>query len=200
MFNENISARKKFLRREINLRLKTLSQEDRVKFSRAVTAKFLASTVYKNSEVIMAYLSTAEEIQLNEFISTALDDGKILAVPFIERREMQAVRLPNLDTLEVGAYKILTVKRDIRKIIDAEKIDCVITPGLAFDAEYNRLGKGGGYYDKFLSRAVNAKKIALAYDCQLVEKVPVAPHYLKVDAVITPTKILEGEVKVGIGN
>ena len=200
MSNENISALKKILRREINLRLKTLSQEDRVNFSRAVTAKFLASTVYKNSEVIMAYLSTAEEIQLNEFISTALDDGKILAVPFIERREMQAVRLPNLDTLEVGAYKILTVKRDIRKIIDAEKIDCVITPGLAFDAEYNRLGKGGGYYDKFLSRAVNAKKIALAYDCQLVEKVPVAPHYLKVDAVITPTKILEGEVKVGIGN
>ena len=200
MSNENISALKKILRREINLRLKTLSQEDRVKFSRAVTAKFLASTVYKNSEVIMAYLSTAEEIQLNEFISTALDDGKILAVPFIERREMQAVRLPNLDALEVGAYKILTVKRDIRKIIDAEKIDCVITPGLAFDAKCNRLGKGGGYYDKFLSRAVNAKKIALAYDCQLVEKVPVAPHDLKVDAVITPTKILEGEVKVGIGD
>ena len=200
MFNENISALKKILRREINLRLKTLSQEDRVNFSREVTAKFLASTVYKNSEVIMAYLSTAEEIQLNEFISTALDDGKILAVPFIERREMQAVHLPSLDALEVGAYKILTVKRDIRKIIDAEKIDCVITPGLAFDAKCNRLGKGGGYYDKFLSRAVNAKKIALAYDCQLVEKVPVAPHDLKVDAVITPTKILEGEVKVGIGD
>lgn len=200
MSNENISARKKFLRREINLRLKTLSQEERVKFSRAVVEKFLASTVYKNSAVIMAYLSTAEEIQLNEFISTALDDGKILAVPFIERREMQAVRLPNLDALEVGAYKILTVKRDIRKIIDAEKIDCVITPGLAFDAEYNRLGKGGGYYDKFLSRAVNAKKIALAYDCQLVEKVPIEPNDLKVDAVITPTKILEGEFKVGIGN
>ena len=200
MSNENISALKKILRREINLRLKTLSQEDRVNFSREVTAKFLASTVYKNSEVIMAYLSTAEEIQLNEFISTALDDGKILAVPFIERREMQAVRLPNLDALEVGTYKILTVKRDIRKIIDAEKIDCVITPGLAFDAKCNRLGKGGGYYDKFLSRAVNAKKIALAYDCQLVEKVPVAPHDLKVDAVITPTKILEGEVKVGIGD
>ena len=200
MSNENISALKKILRREINLRLKTLSQEDRVNFSREVTAKFLASTVYKNSEVIMAYLSTAEEIQLNEFISTALDDGKILAVPFIERREMQAVHLPSLDALEVGAYKILTVKRDIRKIIDAEKIDCVITPGLAFDAKCNRLGKGGGYYDKFLSRAVNAKKIALAYDCQLVEKVPVAPHDLKVDAVITPTKILEGEVKVGIGD
>ena len=70
----------------------------------------------------------------------------------------------------------------------------MITPGLAFDDNFSRLGKGGGYYDKFLSRAVNAKKIALAYDCQLVEKVPIEPHDLKVDAVITPTKILEGGI------
>lgn len=200
MFDENILTLKKKLRREINSRLKTLSQEERVKFSRAVVEKFLASTVYKNSTVIMAYLSTAEEIQLNEFILIALQAGKILAVPFIEGHEMQAVRLPNLDALEIGAYKILTVKRDFRQFIDAEKIDCVIMPGLAFDANGNRLGKGGGYYDKFFSRAVNAKKIALAYDCQLVEKVPIEPHDLKVDAVITPTKILEGGFKIGIGN
>ncbi len=194
MSDENISARKKILRQEINSRLKTLSQEERVQFSRVVVEKFLASTIYKNSAVIMAYLSTAEEIQLNEFISIALKDGKILAVPFIEGHEMKAVCLPSLDALEVGAYKILTVKRDVRQFIDAEKIDCVITPGLAFDDNFSRLGKGGGYYDKFLSRAVNAKKIALAYDCQLVEKVPIEPHDLKVDAVITPTKILEGGI------
>ena len=200
MFDENIIAKKKILRQEINLRLKNLTPEDRVKFSRAVVEKFLASTLYKNAAVIMVYLSTAEEIQLNEFIATALEQKKILAVPLIEGREILSVRLTNLEALEVGVYKILTVKRDVRKFIDAEKIDCVITPGLAFDADCNRLGKGGGYYDKFLDRAVKAKRIALAYDCQLVEKVPVEPHDLKVDAVITPTKIWEGEVKVGIGN
>ena len=102
---------------------------------------------------------------------------------------MYAALLPNLDALEVGAYGISTVKSDVRKIIDVTEIDCVITPGFAFDIYKNRLGKGGGFYDKFLSSAVNAKKVALAYDFQIVDKVPVEPHDWTVDVIITPTKI-----------
>ena len=64
-----------------------------------------------------------------------------------------------------------------------------MTPGLAFDAKGNRLGKGGGFYDKFLNRAVNAVKIALAFDEQIVENVPIEPHDVKVDFILTPTKI-----------
>ena len=189
MIDEKITEQKKILRREIKLRLKNLSQDERIKFSRVAVEKFLSHSIYKNSTVIMAYLSTIDEIQLHEFISTSLEQGKILAVPFIEGNEMQAVILPNLDSLEVGAYGILTVKRDVRKFIDAEKIDCVITPGLAFDDNGHRLGKGGGYYDKFLPRAVNTKKVALAYDCQIVEKVPNLPHDSAMNFVITPAKI-----------
>ena len=180
---------KKLLRREISARLKNLSVEKCVSLSRVVVEKFLAHPIYKNSKVIMAYLSTAEEIQLQEFLSIALADKKILAVPFLEGREMYAALLPSIDALEVGAYGILTVKSDVRKIIDSAQIDCVITPGLAFDAEGHRLGKGGGYYDKFLSRAVNAKKVALAYDFQIVDKVPIETHDVTVDFIITPTKI-----------
>lgn len=183
--DKNISAQKKFLRREISARLANLSVEDRVKLSRAAVEKFLAHSIYQNSKVIMAYLSMPEEIQLQEFLSIALEDKKILTVPFIDGREMYAAVLPNLDALEVGAYGILTVKSDVRQIIDAEKIDCVITPGLAFDIHGGRLGKGGGFYDKFLSRAVNAKKVALAYDFQIVDKVPIEPHDLTVDFLIT---------------
>ena len=180
---------KKSLRREISARLAKLSVEERVKLSNAAVEKFLAHDIYKSSEVIMAYMSTSEEIQLQEFLSTALADKKILAVPFINGREMYAALLPNLDALEVGAYGISTVKSDVRKIIDVTEIDCVITPGFAFDIYKNRLGKGGGFYDKFLSRAVNAKKVALAYDFQIVDKVPVEPHDWTVDVIITPTKI-----------
>ncbi|MBR5913067.1 MAG: 5-formyltetrahydrofolate cyclo-ligase [Selenomonadaceae bacterium] len=186
--DENISAQKKLLRREMNTRLANLSVEERVNLSRAVVEKFLAHPIYQNSKVIMAYLSTSEEIQLQEFLLIALADKKILAVPFIEGREMYAAMLPSLNELEVGAYGILTVKSDCRKIIDAAKIDGVITPGLAFDVHGGRLGKGGGFYDKFLSRAINAKKVALAYDFQIVDEVPMEPHDLTVDFFITPTK------------
>ena len=188
-----IDAQKKFLRSEINSRLKAMSADERKFLSTAAVEKFLLHPIYKSSKIIMAYSSTALEIQLGEFFLTALSHGKILAVPFIRGREMFAAELSSVDELEIGAYGILTVKNADDKIIDAKKIDCIVTPGLAFDANCNRLGKGGGYYDKFFVNAVNAKKIALAYDCQLVDKVPVEQHDMPVDVVITPTKIFYGD-------
>jgi len=184
---EDIVARKKLLRREMKSRLAKLSSDEKVNLSRAVIQKFLALPVYRDAKIIMAYLSMPDEIQLQEFFTAALADKKILAVPFIAAGEMTAVVLPNLNSLEVGAYGIATVKSDVRKFVDAEKIDCVITPGLAFDKRGHRLGKGGGFYDKFLLRAVNAKKIALAYDCQLVDSVPAESFDVNVDMVLTAT-------------
>ena len=183
-----IDAQKKFLRSEINSRLKAMSVNERKILSTAAVEKFLLHPIYKSSEIIMAYSSTALEIQLGEFFLTALSHGKILAIPFIRGREMFAVELSSADELEIGAYDILTVKNADNKIIDARKIDCIVTPGLAFDANCNRLGKGGGYYDKFFINAINAKKIALAHDCQIVDKVPTERHDIPVDVVITPTK------------
>ena len=183
-----IDAQKKFLRREINSRLKKMSIDERKFFSHATIEKFFATSIYKNSKIVMAYSSMPEEIQLDEFFVKALGHGKILAIPFIKGREMFAAKLSSLDELETGAYGILTVKNAADKFIDAKNFDCIVTPGLAFDCHCNRLGKGGGYYDKFFTNAVNAKKIALAFDCQIVEKVPVASHDIPVDFVITQKK------------
>lgn len=130
-----------------------------------------------------------EEIQLKEFLSIALSQGKTLSIPFIDGKKMFAAKISSLNELEVGAYGILTVKNAADKIVDAKKIDCIVTPGLAFDTKLNRLGKGGGFYDKFFIDAVNAKKVALAYDCQIVEKIPIETYDLPVDIIITPTKI-----------
>ena len=188
---EDIAARKKILRQEIKSRLSKLSPDEKLNLSSAVIQKFLSLPAYKEAKIIMAYLSMPEEIQLHEFFTAAFSDEKILAVPFISADEMAAVELPNMNALEVGSYGILTVKSDVRKFIDAAEIDCVITPGVAFDMQGHRLGRGGGYYDKFLSLAVNAKKISLAYDCQIVNSVPVETFDIPVDAVVTPTKLIQ---------
>lgn len=184
-----ISAQKKILRREINSQLKKLSVDERKIFSQSAVEKFLAHPIYKNSKSITAYSSMPEEIQLNEFLATAIAQGKILSIPFIDGKKMFAAKISSLNELEVGAYGILTVKNAADKIVDAKKIDCIVTPGLAFDTKLNRLGKGGGFYDKFFIDAVNAKKVALAYDCQIVEKIPIETYDLPVDIIITPTKI-----------
>lgn len=189
--DEKIFEQKKLLRKEMRARRKSLSEIERETFSNEIIKKFLAQEIYKTSEVIMAYVSMAEEVQLQKLFVEVFAGKKILAVPLIVGKgKMQAVEVPNFDALQVGDFGILTVRADLRKIIAPEKIDCVIVPGAAFDLNFNRLGLGGGYYDKFLPYAVNAKKIALAYDFQIVDAVPTQPHDFKVDMIISEKRIL----------
>lgn len=177
---------KKILRKEMISRRKNLSVEERKNFSRQIIKKFLATPIYKKSSVIMAYMPMADEVQLQEFFADAFKKKKILAIPFIvERGIIKPVILPNLEVLEVGEFGILTVKKNFREFIDEKKIDCIIVPGAAFDIHGNRLGLGGGYYDRFLKSVENAKKIALAFDFQVTENLPTESHDMSVDLIIT---------------
>lgn len=183
---------KKLLRKEMRARRQSLTEIERATFSDAITEKFLAQEIYLRAEILMAYVSMPEEVQLQKILTAALNCGKILAVPYVVGAgEMVAVELPNLDALEVGAYGISTVRADLLKFIDAKKINCIIVPGAAFDVHKNRLGLGGGFYDKFLLQALNAKKIALAYDFQIVDALPAEPHDFPVDMIITERRILK---------
>ena len=177
---------KKVLRREFLEKRAAISIEERDKISHELIKKFLATEIYRDAKILMAYASMPEEIQLQELFAACFSDKKILAIPLIVGKgEMRAVEVPNFDSLELGAFKILTVKKNLRKFVEPAQIDCIIVPGAAFDKNFNRLGLGGGYYDRFLPQAVKAKKIALAYDFQLVEKLPTEDHDAPLDAVIT---------------
>ena len=192
MIDKEIFEQKKFLRKEMAAKRAEMSKEDRDKLSHEVVQKILSHPVYKNSKTVMAYASMPEEIQLTELFDDAFAAGKTLAIPFIVGRgTMRPVLLPSRDVLEVGDFGILTVRQENRKFVDVKEIDCVIVPGAAFDSQGNRLGKGGGYYDRFLKLAVNAKKIAPAFDFQIVENVPITPSDCGVDVIITPTKIID---------
>ena len=181
-----LNEQKKFLRREFLTRRRAVTIDERDRISRLLVEKFLATEIFSASKVIMAYASTAEEIQLDELFAACFAEGKILAIPLIVGEGvMRAVEVPNFEALEVGAFNILTVKPALRKFIEPAQIDCIIVPGAAFDIHGGRLGLGGGYYDRFLSQAVKAKKIAIAYDFQLVESLPLESHDAKIDMVIT---------------
>lgn len=187
-----LKARKKFLRREFLAKRAAIPIAERDRISHELIKKFLATEIYRTSKILMAYASTPDELQLNELFAACFADKKILAIPLIiGKGEMLAVEVPNFDALEVGEFNILTVKRELRKFIEPAQIDCVIVPGAAFDVHGGRLGMGGGYYDRFLPLAVNAKKIAFAYDFQLVDNLPLEPHDTKINAVLTPNRLFE---------
>ena len=190
-----LRTQKKFLRREFLAKRAAVPFDERDRISHVLIKKFTATEIYRTSKIIMAYASTPEELQLTELFAACFDDGKILAIPLIVGKgEMQAVEVPNFDALEVGAFGIQTVKRELRKIIDPAQIDCVIVPGAAFDVHGGRLGLGGGYYDRFLPLAVNAVKVALAYDFQLVDALPIEVHDAKINAVITTERSICHEI------
>jgi len=181
-----LKAQKKILRREFLAKRAAVSHDERDIISHELIKKFLATEIYRESKVIMAYASTPDELQLNELFVACFDDKKILAIPYIVGKgAIQAVEVPSFDALEIGAFNILTVKSELRNFIEPAQIDCVIIPGAAFDLNGGRLGLGGGYYDRFLPLAVNAKKIALAYDFQLVDSLPTEEHDAKIDMVLT---------------
>lgn len=180
-----MSRLKAELRRKFLSRRAAVPHDERDRISHELIKKFLATEIYREAKIIMAYASTPDELQLNELFAACFAEKKILAIPFIVGRgEMLPVVVPNFDSLELGAFNIPTVRQP-KNFVDPAQIDCVIVPGAAFDLDGGRLGLGGGFYDRFLPRAVHAKKIALAYDFQIVDELPVEIHDAPVDFILT---------------
>ena len=189
-----ISEQKQALRKEMRSRRVSMSKEDRNIASHKIVSNLLNNSIYKSATTIMAYSSMPEEIQLNELFDNAFANDKILAIPLIiGRGTMCPVFLPTVEDLVVGDFGIMTVRQDKRQFVEFDDIDCVIVPGAAFDRNGNRLGLGGGYYDRFLQHVPNAKRVALSFDYQLLETVPAEPHDAKMDIIITESETLTFE-------
>lgn len=186
-----ISEQKKNLRKIMRSKRASMSKEERDNAGHKIITNLIDNPVYKAANIIMAYASMPEEIQLNELFNHAFANDKILAIPLIVGKgTMRPVFLPTVEDLEVGDFGIMTVRQDKRQFVEFEDIDCIIVPGAAFDRQGNRLGLGGGYYDRFLKRAPNPTRIALAFDYQLIESVPNEEHDSKMDIIITETETL----------
>ncbi len=117
-----------------------------------------------------------------------------LIVPYCATKEIVPFVLHALDELEPGFYGIPEPKKTLREQPDRtatlQEIELVLVPGLAFDAKGNRLGRGAGYYDRFLAKLPKSvKTVALAFECQLFESIPVEPHDRKVDYIITEERV-----------
>ena len=183
---EEISGQKNRLRREMLQKRRQLSEEQRERLSRKILEHLYREPVYDRSKTVMAYMSMPDEVQIGPLLEDCLRKGKRPAIPLIVGKgQMEAVLVPSMESLTEGAYGILTVREELRRIVPPEQIDCVIVPGTAFSGTGERLGLGGGFYDRFLRRCPNAHRIALAFSFQLVEKLPTEQHDIKVDQIIT---------------
>lgn len=175
---------KKMLRDLIREKRKMMNYNEKKRFDMRIRKNVLNSSDYKNSKYIFIYVSMKEEIDTIEIIKIALKDKKVIAVPkILNKEEMIAIKINSLDDLKIaGAFGIL---EPVDGLNISEKIDLCIIPGLAFTSKGERLGYGGGYYDRFLSKYKNIKKISLAYSYQLVTDVYSCEYDINIDRIIT---------------
>ena len=169
------------------------SLQDREKLDKIIIDKLINSDIYKNSKNIFIYLGFGSEIDTFNYIDIFMNDGKKIIIPYtdVKNKRMYAIEINNLDGLNKNKFGILE-PIDVSNIFNKEDIELVIVPGVAFDRSGNRIGYGGGYYDKFFSEMKkDIQTIALAYDIQIIDKIHSEEHDKKVNNIITEKEFIK---------
>ena len=183
---KDLQAEKKALRSKIIAARRKLTDNYRQRASNRMMTVFCALPDFKEPRKVLCYASMADEVQIRPLMEKWLSLGVTVALPHITGKgQMEAVSFTDFDSLVEGEYGILTPDLEKGEIIPPDELDLIIVPGIAFDTRGERLGKGGGFYDAYLARATKAKRIALAFSCQLVAKIPMEAHDVLVHKIIT---------------
>ena len=163
-------------------------QGERAEKSRLIKHKFFGLEEFKRAKCVMFYVSLPEEVDTSEMIGEALEMGKRVCVPITleDSRSIIASEIDGGSVLEKGPYGIGQPKETDLKAVPLEDIDLVAVPGVAFDCCNVRLGRGHGYYDRFLKLLPKGTPtIGLAFDFQVVDNLPKDSHDVPVSRTIT---------------
>ena len=189
-----IDRKKKELRQKLLERLLSLTEGEIKRRSQDVTKKLSSLPIYKESKIVMVYYPLPGEVDILEEIRKELGSKRFcFPVTDLKEKRMRIFEVKDLDKDFIpGAYGIMEPNPQKTKETDIGEIDLVIVPGLAFDHQKNRLGRGAGFYDRFLANTSGStKKIGIAFDFQVLENLPVNLSFdQKVDAVVSEDFIL----------
>lgn len=179
-----IALTKKQIRSKIIFKLKTQKERERKLKSRLIKDKLFETPVFKKAKTVMFYIAFNGEVDTKEMIKEAQKLGKIIVVPVCgKNRVIKACFLGDQTKLARGPYGIC--EPATKESIDLKNLDLVIVPGVAFDKQGNRLGRGKGYYDRFLEKLPEeTASVGLAFDFQILPSVPATTHDLAVGKVI----------------
>ncbi|MBI2137424.1 5-formyltetrahydrofolate cyclo-ligase [Candidatus Woesearchaeota archaeon] len=190
----DMTEEKALLREKILELREKMDEEETEEKSAAITKRLLQSDEYKKAKTIMLYMAKGNEVRTLELLQGALSSGKKVALPItdLSKKEIEAGLAESEEELEEGPFDIPEPKG--RTKIRAAEIELIIVPGIAFDENGNRIGYGLGFYDRFLKKT-EAKRIALAYEQQIVDRILTTEHDEKIDKIITEERTIDCGVK-----
>lgn len=173
---------KQELRKAIRARKRAMTEAEIETRSQVLCRKFLESSAYRDCKTLYGYLPYNQEVRTVPILEQAIADGKNVAVPKVYGDDMKFICLTDLTQVASGYAGIPEPIAD--GPVARDETALVLMPGLAFDPQGHRIGYGGGFYDKFLSREPNHPTLALCYEFQMVEQLETEEFDIPVDTVI----------------
>lgn len=173
------------------------NQENKDEISKQITDAVMRLDAYQSADCVMWYVDVRDEVRTRHALPEAIQGDKRIVVPYCVEGELELFHLQSMDELEIGMYKILEPRTDLRDVaskrVDVKELDLILVPGVGFDSQGGRTGHGKGYYDKLLENArPDAPLIALAFDCQIFPSIPMQEHDIYMDKVVTESTVYEG--------
>jgi 5-formyltetrahydrofolate cyclo-ligase len=191
---EDVKARKSEIRRDTVARRDALTKKQRAEKSEAIMERLFQFANFLESRIVLFYLSHKSEVDTEPMIRKALTLEKIVALPLIDEEKGGIVpfKVDNLDRDTGPGYRGIREPIPERcKEIPVQQVNLAIIPGIAFDERGGRIGYGTGFYDRFIPDLdITTRKVALAFECQIVPQIPMEPHDRYTDIIITEDRIV----------
>ena len=187
---ERAEARKQ-IRKEKKQARAALTPAEREAYSARAVERLAASEAFRNARTVMLYDHVGGELSLDSLLTHPAAAGKRFCYPLCVSRTEMIAMIPG--AWQPGAYGIREPVRELSEEIPPEEIDLVVCPGTAFDPACNRMGMGGGYYDRYLPRCEKARIVMVAFEVQKTEALPVDPWDRPVEQVFTEDAVYQKE-------
>jgi 5-formyltetrahydrofolate cyclo-ligase len=188
---------KRALRAHITGLFQALSSTERAEKSSRIADRLCTQPWYVSAKTIFAYLGDATELDTYGLLESTCHAGKRVALPRVEcaSKALRVLEVQNLaQDLEVGALGLLEPRAALPEI-SISALDLVLVPGRAFSEQGLRLGRGGGYYDRFLEKLeqqkARATTVALALEAQIFSDIPSAEHDRRVQWIVTEARVIK---------
>lgn len=185
--------RKSEIRKQTIRKRLLMSEEEVFEKSRMITKMVLELPEYFRADTIFCYVDFRKEVRTREIIEESWKRKKCVAVPKVEGDVMRFYQIQEWSDLITGCMGILEPVETCKEICVDHSNCMMIMPGVAFDEKNNRIGYGGGYYDKYLMHIDKIYKVAIAFESQIYEELPCENHDLRPDIILTEKRKMIGQ-------
>jgi 5-formyltetrahydrofolate cyclo-ligase len=170
-----------------------LPKEEVLEKSYQIKKRLFETKEFQESKTILFYVSYDNEVYTHDMIKECILNKITVIIPVSDKKNRSLIlsKLGKWTNLETGAYGILEKKKDKIEEYPIHNVNLVIVPGVGFDENGNRIGHGKGYYDNLLKKSTKASHIGLAFESQIVKKIPIDEHDIPLHKIITEKRVID---------